>query len=201
VHSDGGITTIARGTEPQSWKRIKNGVEIGDAPAPAKPKDTELDKFVRMGGGYDVSYDYGEVIVKLADGTEIGKGGLVPSNYGSLLELDIQVKFGENKVAKGEDVFNAIYDRIVKENNGDKDIIFGIKGRWFDGLPDNLNSFNEGIKKYVNNKQKTIEEVALNNTFTGIMAQRKGFKRVVSINGKQNPDGTFQYVTSIIFTK
>jgi hypothetical protein len=51
VHADGGITTIAQGTESQSWKRIKNGVEIGDAPTPKTPQGEAVGKWVQMGGG------------------------------------------------------------------------------------------------------------------------------------------------------
>lgn len=75
----------------------------------------------------------------------------------------------------------------------------GINGTWYDALGDNLDTFNKLILDKVNKNLMTIDEAALS-TFTGRMAQRKGFVKVTSINGVKNSDGTYKYITSIKFS-
>ena len=138
------------------------------------------------------SYVYGEISITAQSGKnigEVGRGGIGPGGY---LEMEINVFKGSNgqKIASGENVFEAIYQ--VTEHNSNAPIN-GIRGIWTYG--DNLKTFNELIKA-----GKTESEAALN-TFTGRMAQSKGFNKVSSISGTQNSDGTYQTVNSVLFTK
>lgn len=153
-------------------------------------------------GGDDVAnvilkteYQAGEAIVYLENGvTEVGRGGLTQG----YLELSINVKLGSEgaRVASGTKVFDEIFATIQK--NSASGSIKGIKGIWYEGLGDNLDTFNKLILEKVNTKLMTLEEAALQ-TFTGKMAQRKGFTKVKSISGIQNSDGTYKIVNSLIF--
>ncbi|MBS1508884.1 MAG: hypothetical protein JSS79_19765 [Bacteroidetes bacterium] len=140
-------------------------------------------------------YQAGEAIVFLENGvTEVGRGGLTQG----YLELSINVKLGNEgaRVASGTKVFDEIFTTI--QRNSAPGSIKGVKGIWYEGLGDNLETFNKLILEKVNTKLMTIEEAALQ-TFTGKMAQRKGFTRVKSISGIQNSDGTYKIVNSLIF--
>ncbi len=138
-----------------------------------------------------VSKSYGEISVK-ANGVEVGNGGI---GSGGMLELDINVKKGASgeKIASGRDVFNSIYSKAGE--GGTK--INGVKGIWTGG--DNLSTFNNLITTKVNKGLMTIEDAA-SQTFTGKMAAEKGFKKVSSINGTRNADGTYKNAT-VNFTK
>ena len=54
VHTDGGITTVARsGNDTQKWRKLKNGEDIGEAPKPKEPQNVEAkDNFTVMGLAY-----------------------------------------------------------------------------------------------------------------------------------------------------
>lgn len=138
------------------------------------------------------------MIVYLEDGiTKVGSGYL----EGSFIKLEINVKIGDEgaKLAKGSEVFDNIFNEIVKNSQGNSQIK-GISGTWYDALGDNLNTFNNLIKEKVNKGILTESEAALN-TFTGKMAIKKGFSRVESIAGVKDIDGTYKYITSIKFVK
>ena len=50
VHTDGGITTVARsGNDTQKWRKLKNGEDIGEVPKPKEPQGEAVEEFVRMG--------------------------------------------------------------------------------------------------------------------------------------------------------
>jgi hypothetical protein len=133
---------------------------------------------------FNTSYDFGEVTVKLEDGTQVGSGGI---GTGGFLESEIQTVFADVRVAKGENVFNEIFDQA-----GQSGQISGVRGVWTDALSTNLDQFNELIRTRVNQGLMTLEDAALD-TFTGQMARNKGFNSVLSINGPTNPDGTYVF--------
>jgi len=143
-------------------------------------------------------FESGEAIVFLEDGiTQVGTGYL----EGNYIKLEINVKIGDEgvKVAKGSEVFKKLLETITK-NSPSNSTIKGISGTWMDGLPDNLNTFNNLILTKVNKGLMTEKQAALD-TFTGRMASRNGYTKVESITGPKNPDGTYRYVSSVKFIK
>jgi len=133
--------------------------------------------------------EFGIVFVKLENRVEdVGKGSL---NNNNLLELEIDVKPDGIRLAKGENVFNKIFDNQVG-------VVQGIKAEWGLFLPDNLNSFNHLILTQVNPRNMTLQQAALQ-TFTGRMATNKGFTSIGpnDIIGTPKADGTYDFVTVI----
>jgi len=130
----------------------------------------------------------------------VGNGKLLSDGY---IELFINVKIGEGgvKVANGEDVFEEIFSKISTSN--DPNSIKGIRGLWSDDpkMRDNLDSFNKLILDEVKTGRMTEKQAALK-TFTGKMAERKGFTEVSEISGPKSDDQwTYQFITYILFSK
>ncbi len=113
----------------------------------------------------------------------------VKNGITDLFEGTLGVPTGTS-LAKGEDVFNAIYDRLITEEGIES--IEGIRARWV--AQDNLDTFNKLILEEVIPQKITIEEAALK-TFTGKMAERKGYSKVSHIGGVKNSDGTYKMAT------
>ena len=134
--------------------------------------------------------EFGFVFVNLENGTQVGRGS---RNNDNLLELEIDVKPDGVKIAKGENVFNSIFDNVALTGP-----IEGVKAEWGLFLPDNLDTFNHLILTQVNIGNMTLEQAALQ-TFTGRMSESRGFASVVSddIIGTPNSDGTYDFVTII----
>ncbi len=130
-------------------------------------------------------YEYGEVVVRLENGTEVGRGSL---SFGGFFECTIQTVFNGRHLAKGENVFNAIYVRASQDGE-----ILGVRGLWNEALPDNLNTFNYLIVNEVNLGTMSLQEAALQ-TFTGKMANQRGFS-TVNVIGTPLSDGTYRQVT------
>ncbi|QMW03323.1 hypothetical protein [Spirosoma foliorum] len=157
---------------------------------------TERSAIYNSGTLYSEFFD-GQALVFLDDKvTQVGTGYL----ENGFIKLEINVKIGDEgaKVAKGSDVFNLILSRITEDSG--PEAIKGVSGTWFSGLGDNLDTFNNLILTKVNVGVMTIEEAALN-TFTGKMASRNGYSKVLSVDGAKNVDGTYKYVTSVKFVK
>jgi len=132
--------------------------------------------------------EFGIVFVRLENRVEdIGKGSL----NNNLLELEIDVKPDGIRLAKGENVFNKIFDNQVG-------LVQGIKAEWGIFLADNLNTFNNLILTQVNPGNMTLRQAAFE-TFTGRMATSKGFTSIGpnDIIGTPNADGTYDFVTVI----
>lgn len=109
------------------------------------------------------------------EGREIAEGYLGDR---SLLELTIDVSKSK---ASGESAFNSLYEFIdIKFGN-----IEGVRAVWQQPLADNLESFNKAILDGLS------EERAAFKTFTGKMAERKGFTRA-TVSGMKNEDGTYK---------
>lgn len=143
-------------------------------------------------------FEYGEALVFLEDGvTQVGSGYL----EGNYIKLEINVKVGDEgvKVAKGSEVFRELL-KTIKDNAHLNSEIKGISGAWYEGLADNLNTFNNLILTKVNKGLMTENEAALS-TFTGKMASKNGYTKVESITGPKNIDGSYKYVSSVKFVK
>jgi len=166
-------------------RKMDNGINLKDSDVPIGKNS--LDNV-----SLKSSSKYGETVTMLEDGTQLAKGGVTDG----FLDFEINVKVGQGgtKVAKGANVFDEFFTAVAQENG--LDAIKGIKAVWYSGeLGDNLATFNKLIKQGVAPKN------AAKQTFTGIMADSKGFSNVSQIVGPQNADGTYKYVLGAYFTK
>ena len=96
-----------------------------------------------------------------------------PNGLGIIADIDrdglVSFVIKANKeTPKGGEMFNAALDHF-----GDK--VKGVQAYWQDGgeLSDNLNSFNAAVRGGA-----SLEDAALNSTFTGKMSNRAGFSKV-----------------------
>jgi hypothetical protein len=119
--------------ELQPTKFISGGSRIDDAGS-----GYDFYKSIEGGVGFKarfvVEYDYGEVVVRLENGIEVGQGGI---SFGGFFEAQIQTIFNGRRLEKGENVFNLIYDRASLDGE-----ILGIRALLNEALPDNLKTFN-----------------------------------------------------------
>ena len=142
----------------------------------------------------DVIYKDAQVIVSMRENPHqiIGEGDL---NREGMISLHIDTKNGVNSNLvghvdiRGEEVFDAIHNKLVDVEGLAN--IKGIKAQWVYG--DNLATFNKLIIEEVNLGKITMQEAALE-TFTGRMARKYGYNKVLKITGTQNVDGTYKYV-------
>ncbi|MEM8535051.1 MAG: polymorphic toxin-type HINT domain-containing protein [Chloroflexota bacterium] len=82
------------------------------------------------------------------------------------LALEVPEAFKRQGI--GKQLFNEAWEDLGRHATA-------IGGKWNTAMPDNLNSFNKALNE---NPNLSPEEAALNNTFTGRMAQARGFTRV-----------------------
>ena len=141
IHPDGGVTTIARsGNATQKWRKLKVGVDIGEAPTPITPTGSAVGRFVRMGSSTKITstpttmaheIDQAEIIGDYLGGGEFqfidSKQGIEGFFRNGVDEIPISLK--QYSTDNIKNIFRRIKDnadKIEVESVSDPKIIIGI---------------------------------------------------------------------------
>ena len=132
VHTDGGITTVARsGNDTQKWRKLKNGKDIGETPKPKEPQGEAVEEFVSMG-----IFDFlkGKAFNSIYD---------VVESHPTIKRFKKEILRNGGKVTNELSIEEEAIIKFYTTNIGYKKLNQALRAQ-------NLNNFQKAVTKYLN---------------------------------------------------